>query len=269
MKKNANLKDGLFTKKELKLYSLKDNEISTILEYQERLPVLQQDNDNWINSRELHRQLNVGKDYSNWIKQQIDDLELEEGNEFSPLKGKTSKTGGRPNIDYLVTVEAAKNIAITAGSKGGNTGVELKLLSKLARKYFIYIEKAFKHRIEWNKDRNGTIIKCKELKGSLIRYESELLETMPDWFKGNKFVAEFSLLNEVIIGMSASEYRRQKGLKSSVPIRNTFTEQQLEWVEELERYDSDLIEVQSIFDFAKRKEILCKKFELMVKKNVA
>lgn len=64
---------------------------------------------------------------------------------------------------------------------------------------------------------------------------------------------EFCLLNEVIIGMSATQYRNKKGLRRSHPIRNTFSEKQLEYVEELERYDADLILVQNIFDYEKEK----------------
>jgi anti-repressor protein len=267
MAKSRNLKDGLLTKKELKLYSLSDNEINIILEYQEKLPILQQDNNKLINSRELHRQLNVNMKYADWIKQQFEDLDCKQEVGYFLSNGKTSKKGGRPTTDYHVTVEVAKNIAMIAGVKGGNTNPELKHLSKITRDYFIYIETAFKHRHEWNTDRNGTIEMCKELRGALIRHEVRLRNSIPKWFHGNQFSAEFSLLNEVIIGMSASNYRLQKGLKSTVAIRNTFSEQQLEWVEELERYDSDLIIVQGIYDYIKRKEILTIKFELMIKKS--
>jgi anti-repressor protein len=267
MAKSKNLKDGLLTKKELKLYSLDDNEINTILEYQEKLPILQQDNNSWINSRELHNQLRVGRDYSTWIKEQIEELELEDGIDYSPLKGSKKGRGGHNKIDYMLTVGAAKNIAMISGVKGGNTNHELKHLSKITRKYFIYIEKAFQHRQEWNTDRNGTIEMCKELKGAIVINKAKLLSTMPQWSEGNPFKVEFNMLNGIIIGMSAKEYKRQKGLKEYISIRNTFTEQQLEWVEELEHFDADLIIVQGIYDYIKRKEILTKKFELMMKKS--
>jgi hypothetical protein len=81
-------------------------------------------------------------------------------------------------------------------------------------------------------------------------------------YYNNNFISEFCLLNEVMIGMSASQYRRLKGLDKSTPIRNTFTEKQLEIVHILEQYDSDLILIQNEFDWNKRKEYLSKKLNL-------
>jgi len=266
-KKNKNLKDGSFTKKELKLYeNLSEKEIEIILQFQERLPILQRENDSWINGRNLHEQLKVGRDYSNWMKEQLDELDVEEGKEFTPSKAKTSKQGGRPKIEYSLTVETAKEIAMIAGAKGGRTNPELKELSKITRKYFIYIEKAFKERQAWNEDREGSISLCKELKGALIKNKSSIVPTLPQWSRGNLFVAEFSMLNDIIIEMSATEYRELKGLKKSTPIRNTFDEKQLECVKELEKYDADLIAVQGMFDMPKRREVLTKKFKSINKK---
>lgn len=267
--KSNNIKKGKFTAKELEIYKSDKNEIETILEFQKQLPILQESEGNMIDGRKLHKQLKVGRDYTNWIKEQLDELDANEGIEYSPLKAKTSKNGGRPKTEYFLTLDTAKEIAMIAGVKGGRTNPELKHLSKITRKYFIYIEKAFKNRQSWNRDRENTIIKCKELKHSLILYKRNLIHTVPEWFHGNQFIAEFSLLNEVIIGMSASQYRTLHNLNKSHPIRNTFSETQLEWVDELERYDADLIKVQEIFDYEKRKEILLKKFKSISQKAIS
>jgi phage anti-repressor protein len=263
--KNQNLKNGELTREELKLYEdLTENEIYIILEYQKRLPVLQQDNEEWINTRDLHEQLGVSRKYADWIKQQIDDLGLEE-KEYFLSKGITSKQGGRPSFDYFTTVETAKEIAMISGAKGGRTNKELKENSKIARKYFIYIEKAFKNRKEWNIDRNETLLKCAKLKETLTKYKDKLQTTIPYWTYGNVYKAEFCLLNEVIIGMSATDYRKMNNLSKNTPIRNTFNEQQLEYVHILEQYDADLINIQLIFDYEQRRTILSRKFNLDIK----
>lgn len=264
-KTSTNLKKGKFNKEELRLYGLEEKQIDIIMEYQERLPILQQDNNNYINGRTLHEQLEVNMKFADWIKQQLDDLDAEKEKEYFLTNGKTSNTnGGRPSLDYLVTIEIAKEISMVAGAKGGKTGKKLKENSKLARKYFIYIEKAFEGRVEWNKDREDTLIKCKTLKGALIKYKNKIINTIPNFAHNNQFIAEFCLLNEVIIGMSANEYRKRKGYAKDYPIRNSFTEKELECVHILEQYDADLIEVQNEFNYEKRREFLTKKLQLIL-----
>jgi phage anti-repressor protein len=258
-------KDGNFTKEELLQYGLTDEEIATILEYQALLPVLQEENENWISAKILHKQLRVSRDFTTWIKKQIEDMGLLEGIDFkfdSPLKGNQNNHGGdRRSIDYLIRVSTAKEIAMVAGSKGGNTSEELKEMSKLCRKYFIVIEKAFKNRLNWNKNRKNTLINCKELRGALITKREELLNGVPEWMtNGNMYSIEFSLLNSVILGMSATQYRKENNIPSNDQIRNYFTESQLDDVERLERYDAQLIISQEIYSYEDRKKILQKEY---------
>lgn len=255
-KTNKNFKGGKFTKKELTLYSLSTKEIDSILNYQKLLPILQQDDTSMIDARDLHKYLKIGKKFASWITERIKEYGFEEDEDYFPKSGsKKSGRGGHNKIDYDLTLDMAKELAMSQSNE----------LGRLTRRYFLAIEKAFKHRQEWNRDRVGTIEMCKELKGALLKYQLKL-HSAPDWYQ-NFYVAEFSMLNNVIIGMSAKEYRATKGVKKSTPIRNTFTEQQLEWVDELEKYDADLINVQDIYDYEKRQQILTKKFDQLNKKS--
>ena len=251
--KSESFKDGKFTEEELKQYGLSDNEIATILEYQSLLPILQENENNTISAKELHNQLKVSRDFSTWIKQQIEDLELVENIDYfidSPLKGSGL-------VDYQLKLSDAKEIAMLAGSKGGRTSEELKKMSKLVRKYFIAIEKAFKNRTNWNTNRKNTLINCKELRGALITKREELLNGVPEWItNGNLYSIEFSLLNTVILGMSATQYRKEHNISSNEQIRNYFSEDQLYDIERLERYDAQLIISQEIYSYEERKQIL-------------
>lgn len=54
--------------------------------------------------RELHERLNIGKDYSTWMKDMAG-YGFSEGEDFSPISGKTSEAGGRPRIDHILKLE--------------------------------------------------------------------------------------------------------------------------------------------------------------------
>lgn len=103
---------------------------------------LKQDNNGRIviDGRELHDFLLVQQDFSNWIKKQVENIGAIEGKEFSLLKAKTSEIGGRPSIEYQLTVELAKEICMVAGV-APRANKETKELSKKARQYFIQVEK--------------------------------------------------------------------------------------------------------------------------------
>ena len=64
------------------------------------------------NARELHTFLAVKKDFSDWIKAQIKRAMLVENVDFVvlPQKGE-NLSGGRPALEYHLTIEAGKHIA--------------------------------------------------------------------------------------------------------------------------------------------------------------
>ena len=53
-------------------------EVKIILDYQKKLPILLEDNDTWINAKDLWEQLKVKDKYADWIKTQIKTFELVE-----------------------------------------------------------------------------------------------------------------------------------------------------------------------------------------------
>lgn len=76
-----------------------------------------------INARDLHAFLEVGKDFSTWIKVQIDRARLVENCDFVvvqvlPQKGENSK-GGRPSMEYHLTLDAGKHISMMSNTDKG------------------------------------------------------------------------------------------------------------------------------------------------------
>jgi len=87
---------------------------------------------NTVNSRELHGELGVKKDFSDWMSHQVNSLGLELNIDY--ITQTDSSTGGRPQKNYILTLDTAKHIAMASRTAKG----------KEVRKYFIAIEKQFR-----------------------------------------------------------------------------------------------------------------------------
>ena len=92
---------------------------------------------NAVNARELHAFLEVGKDFSTWIKDRIKKYGFDEGIDFakidSPVSG-NQRGGDRRSIEYYISLSMAKELAM----------VERNAKGKEARLYFIDCEKKLK-----------------------------------------------------------------------------------------------------------------------------
>jgi len=90
-----------------------------------------------VDARLLHGFLDVGRDYTTWIKDRIAEYGFLEGEDFicvtghpdfSPNRGKNRR--GRPNKDYFLTLDMAKELAMVERTPRG----------RQARRYFIACE---------------------------------------------------------------------------------------------------------------------------------
>jgi len=262
---NNNLRKNSFKEEELKQYvkneDLKESDIKIILDYQKLLPVLQQEDGSWIDARTLHKELKVGKDFTTWLKGRIGKYEFIENEDW---KLTFTKTGERKNVkvnNYSLTLDMAKELSMVENNKIG----------RISRKYFIAIDKAFKARRMWNIDRWETLEHYKNYRKIINLSKKELMPTMPDWCKkrGDQgvFMGEANLLNEIIIGMSAADYRFKHCLPKDKPVRNHFNNFELQMVAELEKFDTDLIRLHEMYDYEERRKLLAKKYQSLLDKN--
>lgn len=266
---NNNLRKNSFKEEELKQYvkngDLKESEVKIILDYQKLLPVLQQEDGSWIDARTLHKELKVGKVFANWIKDRINKYEFVENEDFKldlpNLANQKSHGGDRKTKYYSLTLDMAKELSMVENNKIG----------RISRKYFIAIDKAFKARRLWNIDRWETLEHYKNYRKIINLSKKELMPTMPDWCKkrGDQgvFMGEANLLNEIIIGMSASDYRFKYCLPKDEPVRNHFNNFELQMVAELEKFDTDLIRLQEMYDYEERRKLLAKKYQSLLDNN--
>lgn len=86
-------------------------------------------------ARDLHGCLGVGRHFSNWIKDRIEDYGLVEGYDFARVENPSARAedgrGGRNRIDYHLCLSAAKSLAM----------IENNELGRRVRTYFIAMEK--------------------------------------------------------------------------------------------------------------------------------
>lgn len=101
----------------------------------ELIPVYETENgEHVVDGRELHHFLEVGKDFTSWMKDRLEKYDFEEGIDYSLT---LTKIGERQNVtkhDYILKLDTAKEIAMVEGNEMGSK----------VRKYFIIVEKRFK-----------------------------------------------------------------------------------------------------------------------------
>ena len=94
--------------------------------------------ENCVSARELHEGLEVGRDFTTWVKGRISKYGFEENIDFTivnlapPNRG--ASWGGNNKLDYIITVDMAKELCM----------VENNELGRKFRKYFIECEKKLK-----------------------------------------------------------------------------------------------------------------------------
>lgn len=93
-----------------------------------------------VNARDLHHFLEVGKDFSNWIKDRINQFDFVEGVDFVKTQDLSSpnlanaKSRAQVRIEYILTLNMAKELSMVERNEKG----------KQARQYFIQCEKQLK-----------------------------------------------------------------------------------------------------------------------------
>lgn len=101
----------------------------------EVLPVYENEfGEKFVDARELHEKLMVGKDFTSWIKDRINKYGFAENEDYILT---LTKTGERQNVirhDYILTLDTAKEIAMVQNNEMGRT----------IRKYFIEVEKRYR-----------------------------------------------------------------------------------------------------------------------------
>ena len=92
------------------------------------LPIIQQGETLLIDARILHQQLKSGRQFTDWIKNRIEDFGFKPGEDFFT---ELRKTSGRPAMEVHLTIDMAKELSM----------LERNEIGRAMRRYFILKEK--------------------------------------------------------------------------------------------------------------------------------
>jgi phage anti-repressor protein len=86
-----------------------------------------------INARDLHRFLESGRQFANWIRDRIERYKFSEGEDYTSFNEvvKRESGGGTTRIEYLLSLEMAKEISMLETNDKG----------RMIRRYFIECER--------------------------------------------------------------------------------------------------------------------------------
>lgn len=116
--------------------------MSTLSQAETLIPVIDGEIDGdvqpCVDARTLHRWLKNGERFATWIKKRIKTYGFIENEDYVLISAiteiKTGRGGNRRSIDYLLTLDTAKELSMVENNDQG----------RMARRYFINCEKALR-----------------------------------------------------------------------------------------------------------------------------
>lgn len=162
-----------------------------------------------VSARDLHEQLHIGTKFTTWFER-MKEYGFSEGNEFFPKRGETSEQGGRPQTDFQISVDMAKQICMIQRSPEG----------KMIRQYFIDLEKAWNTPEQImaralkmaNKSIDSLKERCAFLGGQIVEQQKVISELQPKANYVDTILQSKSLVLTTQIakdyGMSARKFNR-------------------------------------------------------------
>ena len=136
-----------------------------------------------VSAKELHSYLEVGRDFSNWIKNRIEKYDFIENKDFCKLyfdsisgerltyaNSSVGENKGFVRIEYVLTLNMAKELAMIENNAKG----------KQARKYFIECEEKFKAATLSNINSLDKQIQLEKIRSDKWVSFAKVIENAPD-----------------------------------------------------------------------------------------
>lgn len=125
-----------------------------------------------VSARELHEKLEVKTRFNDWFDRQMETLGFSQDEDFYSNLSKTQNDMGRPAVDYLLTSDVAKHVALASKTERG----------KQIRQWFIDLERSIRivrrepTKLELARDLVAALEDV-EAKNLLIAHQVEIIES--------------------------------------------------------------------------------------------
>lgn len=201
------------------------------------IKVIQKDIDGnkkrFVNARELHQWLGVGRDFATWIKDRIKKYDFIENLDYfiaipnsgdglnAQSKGKIvdAKTGKVLAKEYVISLDMAKELAMVENSEIG----------KKVRKYFIRVESDFRKVMQIAtrdpKFINQLATQFAETREETKEYRRDFTDSVKNFIEAKNYGTYTDMLYDFLFMEKAKEYRKLLNLVKKDFTRNTMYEE--------------------------------------------
>ncbi|MFZ7259667.1 antA/AntB antirepressor family protein [Avibacterium avium] len=228
---------------------------------------------NGVNARNLHKALQIGRDFSTWIKNRIEECSFIKDSDFiivenlsSPKRGsanseqftpeieninkQSSKARPQKLIDYIITFDMAKHLCLLEKNEIGHA----------IRQHFIEAEKQFaqvapnlhRNTLERTNARLATIDHNRAMTDAIKDYYQRQGKTLKPYHFSNENV----MLDSLLLGENVHHWKERTGVAN---VRDSFTTRQLHLLKLLQQTNTSLLMVD--LPFKQRKSHLARLIE--------
>lgn len=246
-----------FKKKELERLNCSEEEISLVLNYQSKIPILVENeevNGFCVEARELYNQLEVKRKFVEWIKTRIKSYRFIENKDFITHSTKVETANGGYTIakDYFITIYMAENLSLVEKTEIGQT----------VRDYFRLMRTLVKRNKEWWNVRDP---EKEEYKKMSYEVDSWCLRVWNHHAHRSEYAVEADMLNIIVSGKTSRELKLQYGVSSNELIRDYLKKEHNEELLFLEQQNQVLLLMD--MGFTERKNMLSKMHEVKFGKS--
>ena len=199
-----------------------------------------------INARDVHLLLNVGRDYSTWIRARIKQAGFIENQDFAIVENLSSPelvsannkqfspmARSQKRIDYIVTLDMAKHLCL----------MEKNEIGRAVRQHFIDAERqlrqvaptVYKNTLAKTQARLAAIDHNREMTDA-IKATLQRTNKAPKAFYYSR---EQEMLDSLVLGENVRRWKKQQGIICNV--RDQFTTEQLNTLKTLQSTNTALI----------------------------